>query len=75
MSCIIQKGVLSYFVLFYLNYHQIRVANNEIIEFSQPSRCKNNEYFDTASFTCSQCDTNENLIPSSDRMYKIIFYT
>ncbi|XP_076670148.1 meckelin isoform X2 [Andrena cerasifolii] len=68
MSCIIQKGIISYFVVFYLNYHQIFVANNEIIEFSQPSRCKNNEYFNSALFTCSQCDTNENLKPSSDRL-------
>ncbi|XP_029041159.2 meckelin isoform X1 [Osmia bicornis bicornis] len=68
MNHLKEKNIISYFLMCYFNFLQPLAANKEVVEFSQPSKCKNNEYFNTASFSCTQCDINKNLKPSPDRL-------
>lgn len=67
------KSIFPYLLINYINIIQAVDTNKEVLGFSQPSQCKNNEYFDTVSFTCVECDANKNLRPSVDREFHIIF--
>nr|KAF7419794.1 hypothetical protein H0235_010091 [Vespula pensylvanica] len=42
--------------------------NNEIFELSQPSLCKNDEYFDTKYFSCRKCNIFDFLESSTDHL-------
>ncbi|OAD59943.1 Meckelin [Eufriesea mexicana] len=67
MYYFIRKGTSFCFLLYWINFIQI-VVNEEVFEFSHPSKCKNNEYFESVSLSCIQCDANKNLKPSLDRL-------
>ncbi|KOC65394.1 Meckelin [Habropoda laboriosa] len=67
MFCFVKKNVF-YSLIYNINFIQIAVTNKEVFELSQPSKCKNDEYFDTVSFSCVQCDANKNLQLSADRL-------
>ncbi|XP_076396266.1 meckelin isoform X2 [Megachile rotundata] len=68
MKTSMEKHTLSYLLIYYLSVFQVLAANKEVIEFSQPSKCKNNEYFNSTSFSCMHCDINKNLTPSADKL-------
>lgn len=70
MYCFIRKSIPFYLLLYSINFIQI-VVNEQVFEFSHPSKCKNNEYFETISLSCIQCDANKNLQPSLDREFEI----
>ncbi|XP_071879142.1 meckelin isoform X1 [Bombus fervidus] len=63
-----RKNIFFYFLIYSVNFTQIVAVSKELFEYSQPSKCKNNEYFDTISLTCMPCDANKNLKPSVDRL-------
>lgn len=69
-----RKGIFFYFLIYSVNFTQIVAVSKELFEYSQPSKCKNNEYFDTISLTCMPCDANKNLKPSVDREFEIKFF-
>lgn len=43
--------------------------DNEIIEYFQIDDCQQNEYFDTSSLSCMECDIDKHLVPSKDRKF------
>ncbi|CAD1470272.1 unnamed protein product, partial [Heterotrigona itama] len=67
MCCFIRNNVFFYLLIYSVNFIQI-ILGKELFEFSQPSKCKNNEYFDTISLSCILCDPDKNLKPSVDRL-------
>lgn len=67
MCCFIRNNVFLYFLIYSVNF----ILSKELFELSHPSKCKNNEYFDTISLSCILCDPDKNLKPSVDREYKI----
>ncbi|XP_035737901.1 meckelin-like isoform X1 [Vespa mandarinia] len=42
--------------------------NNDVLELSRPSSCKNDEYFDTKYFSCRKCNIFKFLEPSTDHL-------
>ena len=72
MCCFIRDNAFFYLLIYSVNFIQI-ILGKELFEFSQPSKCKSNEYFDTISLSCTLCDSDKNLKPSVDRKYKINF--
>ncbi|CAL7951021.1 unnamed protein product [Xylocopa violacea] len=68
MVCFKGKSVVFYFLIYWTRIIQLVIASKEVLEFSEPSKCKSNEYFDTVSLSCMECGTIKNLIPSADRL-------
>ncbi|XP_025159513.1 meckelin [Harpegnathos saltator] len=43
-------------------------VNNDTLEYWTPSSCRYDEYFDTLSLSCSQCNASKNLEPAANRL-------
>ncbi|XP_026296669.1 meckelin [Apis mellifera] len=68
MCYCIKRYIFFYLLIYYINFVLIVIANKELFEFSEPSKCKNNEHFDIVTLSCIECDVNKNLKPSDDRL-------
>lgn len=74
MCYCIKRYIFFCLLIYYINFVLIVIANKELLEFSEPSKCKNNEHFDIVTLSCIECDVNKNLKPSDDRKFKIFFF-
>lgn len=69
----IRKNTRQLFIFGFLSLTLLKsslTVNNEIIEYFQLDDCQQNEYFDSSSLTCIECDIHKNLVPSKNRKFK-----
>lgn len=67
---------LTLIAIFFTTFASAFHANNEVLEYWDPSACKqHNEYFDAVSLSCSRCNASRNLEPAADRGFMSSFYS
>ncbi|XP_051153232.1 meckelin [Leptopilina boulardi] len=67
----IRKNNYQLFIFAFLSLTLLKSSltiNNEIIEYFQIDDCQQNEYFDTSSLSCMECDIDKHLVPSKNRL-------
>lgn len=68
----IRKNNYQLFIFAFLSLTLLKSSltiNNEIIEYFQIDDCQQNEYFDTSSLSCMECDIDKHLVPSKNREF------
>ncbi|XP_018368843.1 PREDICTED: meckelin [Trachymyrmex cornetzi] len=59
---------LTLIAIIFANFASAFHGNNGVLEYWDPDTCKYDEYFDTASLSCSRCNASRNLVPAADRL-------